>query len=61
MLIPLPFTLASFAQPFDDRNWLYEIEHDGFRALAVRGRPCRLNGQFASTPKNAAPLDLPAP
>lgn len=42
MLIPLPLTLASFAQPFDDRNWLYETEHDGFQALAViEGGECR--------------------
>ena len=35
MVIPTPVTLVSRVQPFDDPDWLYEIKHDGFRALAV--------------------------
>jgi ATP-dependent DNA ligase len=35
MVIPTPLTLVSQGQPFDDPDWLYEIKHDGFRALAV--------------------------
>jgi bifunctional non-homologous end joining protein LigD len=35
MVIPTPLTLVCRAQPFDDPDWLYEIKHDGFRALAV--------------------------
>jgi bifunctional non-homologous end joining protein LigD len=35
MVIPTPLTLVSRGQPFDDPDWLYEIKHDGFRALAV--------------------------
>jgi bifunctional non-homologous end joining protein LigD len=35
MVIPTPLTLGSQGQPFDDPDWLYEIQHDGFRALAV--------------------------
>jgi bifunctional non-homologous end joining protein LigD len=35
MVIPTPRALVSQTQPFDDPDWLYEIKHDGFRALAV--------------------------
>src|SRR5215213_1566877 len=35
MLIPAPMPLVQKREPFDDPNWLYEIKHDGFRALAV--------------------------
>jgi bifunctional non-homologous end joining protein LigD len=28
-------TLIGQPDPFDDPDWLYEIKHDGFRALAV--------------------------
>jgi bifunctional non-homologous end joining protein LigD len=43
MEIPSPLQLTQRAEPFDDPNWIYEIKHDGFRALAVieRGQ-CRL-------------------
>lgn len=30
-----PYVFGSAAQPFDDWDWIYEIKHDGFRALAV--------------------------
>jgi bifunctional non-homologous end joining protein LigD len=35
MLIPDPMTLILQPKPFDDAEWIYEIKHDGFRALAV--------------------------
>jgi bifunctional non-homologous end joining protein LigD len=35
MEIPTPIPLGRLAQPFDDPNWIYEIKHDGFRALAA--------------------------
>jgi bifunctional non-homologous end joining protein LigD len=43
MVIPTPLTLVSQKEPFDHPDWLFEIKHDGFRALAVieDGR-CRL-------------------
>jgi len=35
VLIPDPIHLARLVKPFDDPNWVFEIKHDGFRALAV--------------------------
>ena len=35
MYIPTPLPLAQQPAPFDDPDWIYEIKHDGFRALAV--------------------------
>ena len=35
MLIPTPLALSAQTHPFDHPDWLYEIKHDGFRALAV--------------------------
>lgn len=35
MVIPTPLTLISRSEPFDDPDWVFEIKHDGFRALAV--------------------------
>ena len=41
MVIPSPMPVAQQAQPFDDPNWVYEIKHDGFRAMAlIEGRHC---------------------
>jgi len=42
MFIPNPMTLIHQPAPFDDPEWIYEIKHDGFRALVVieRGQ-CR--------------------
>jgi len=35
--------LVRIPEPFDHPDWLYEVKHDGFRALAdVDGRRCRL-------------------
>jgi bifunctional non-homologous end joining protein LigD len=35
MIIPTPMPLGQQSKPFDDLDWLYEIKHDGFRALAL--------------------------
>src|SRR5687767_946113 len=35
MVIPQPMSLAQQSQPFDDWDWVFELKHDGFRALAV--------------------------
>jgi bifunctional non-homologous end joining protein LigD len=42
MHIPDPLPLAVRAAPFDGPEWIFEVKHDGFRALAVieRGQ-CR--------------------
>jgi bifunctional non-homologous end joining protein LigD len=35
--------LVRLPEPFDNPDWLFEIKHDGFRAVAdVRGHICRL-------------------
>ena len=30
-----PMPLLQRATPFDDRDWIFELKYDGFRALAV--------------------------
>ena len=35
MHIPSPLPLSRLFEPFDDLDWLNEIKHDAFRALAV--------------------------
>jgi bifunctional non-homologous end joining protein LigD len=35
MKVPSPAPLRQQKTPFDDPGWIYEIKHDGFRALAV--------------------------
>ena len=35
MVIPQPISLVQQPEPFDDWDWIYEIKHVGFRALAV--------------------------
>ena len=35
MHIPTPVPLGRSEKPFDDPNWVFEIKHDGFRALAL--------------------------
>ena len=38
-----PMVLTRFSEPFSDPDWLFEVKHDGFRALAyVVDRDCRL-------------------
>jgi ATP-dependent DNA ligase len=42
MKLPLTAPLRRQAEPFDDPDWIYEIKHDGFRALAViKNGTCR--------------------
>jgi len=31
-----PMPLVRIPEPFDHREWLYEIKHDGFGAVAIR-------------------------
>jgi bifunctional non-homologous end joining protein LigD len=38
MIVPTPLPLAQQSKPFDDPNWVFEIKHDGFRALALVDR-----------------------
>jgi bifunctional non-homologous end joining protein LigD len=38
MIIPTPMPLGQQSKPFDEPDWLYEIKHDGFRALALIDR-----------------------
>jgi len=33
--IPIPISLIQESTPFDDAEWVFEIKHDGFRALAL--------------------------
>ena len=35
MRIPDPISLNQQSTPFDDPEWIFEIKHDGFRALAL--------------------------
>ena len=35
MKLPLTAPLRQQTEPFDDPDWIYEIKHAGFRALAV--------------------------
>jgi bifunctional non-homologous end joining protein LigD len=38
-----PHAAAAAPEPFDDPDWLFEVKHDGFRALAhVDGHYCAL-------------------
>jgi bifunctional non-homologous end joining protein LigD len=38
-----PMPLVRIPEPFDHPDWLFEIKHDGFRALAIiEGHTCRL-------------------
>jgi hypothetical protein len=38
MIIPTPTPLGPQSRPFHHTNWLFEIKHDGFRALALIDR-----------------------
>jgi bifunctional non-homologous end joining protein LigD len=38
-----PAKLARSLEPFDDKDWLFELKHDGFRSLAyLEDGRCRL-------------------
>jgi bifunctional non-homologous end joining protein LigD len=45
MTIPSALALDTASHPFDDLDWIFEIKHDGFRALAVLDGP---SAQFVS-------------
>ena len=45
MRLPNLVILDTTPQPFDDPEWIFEIKHDGFRALAVLDGP---TAQFVS-------------
>jgi len=48
-----PLPLVRLPEPFDHADWIFEVKHDGFRALAqISGRHCELpsrNGHTFST------------
>jgi bifunctional non-homologous end joining protein LigD len=49
MRIPTPISLNHDSTPFDDSEWVFEIKHDGYRALAlIEGGHC----WFVSPRKN---------
>ena len=38
-----PMKLFAVADPFDHRDWIFEVKHDGFRSLAyLENGQCRL-------------------
>jgi len=52
-----PLPLARRRDPFDHRDWLFELKLDGFRALAyVERDKCRLVSRNGNTFKRFAPL-----
>jgi bifunctional non-homologous end joining protein LigD len=45
--------LARSLQPFDDKDWLFELKHDGFRSLAyLENGHCRLVSRRRNTYKS---------
>jgi hypothetical protein len=38
MIIPTAMPLGQQSKAFDDPDWVFEIKHDGFRALALIDR-----------------------
>src|SRR5688572_23544060 len=49
--------LMRAAQPFDHPDWLFELKHDGFRALAYLSRGgCSLISRRGNTYKSVGPL-----
>jgi bifunctional non-homologous end joining protein LigD len=52
-----PLQLSLIPEPFDHRDWLFEIKHDGFRSLAYifQGK-CELVSRRRNTYKSFAPL-----
>jgi len=52
-----PATLTRLPRPFDHEEWIFEIKHDGFRALAyVEDGICRLVSRHDHVYKSFAPL-----
>jgi bifunctional non-homologous end joining protein LigD len=49
----IPAKLARSLEPFDDRDWLFELKHDGFRSLAyLEDGHCRLVSRRRNTYKS---------
>jgi bifunctional non-homologous end joining protein LigD len=54
-----PMPLSREPAPFDHPDWLFEIKHDGFRALAyVRNGECRLVSRKGNTYQRFSPLSV---
>ena len=52
-----PMVLRRFVEPFSDPDWLFEVKHDGFRALAyVVDGDCRLVSRKNHTYKRFEPV-----
>ena len=52
-----PMTLSRRPDPFNHPEWLFEIKHDGFRALAyIQGRQCQLVSRRGNVYKRFLPL-----
>jgi ATP-dependent DNA ligase len=48
-----PMPLVRIPEPFDHSDWLFELKHDGFRALAyVEGHRCRLVARSSDPSRN---------
>jgi bifunctional non-homologous end joining protein LigD len=48
-----PMPLVRFPEPFDHPDWLFEVKHDGFRALAhITGDHCELRSRNGHTFKH---------
>ena len=52
-----PLDLQQIAIAFDDDEWVFEVKHDGFRALAyIKDGACQLVGRNNHTCKRFASL-----
>ena len=51
MKLPRPAKLRYQVKPFDDPDWVFELKHDGFRALAILDQG---KGRFVS--RNGGPM-----
>jgi bifunctional non-homologous end joining protein LigD len=57
-----PMPLKRYRKPFSDPDWLFEIKHDGFRALAfVQAGSCRLVSRNGNTFKSFVDLTSAIP
>lgn len=53
-----PLTLTRLRQPFDDPDWIFELKHDGFRAVAyISSGECRLVSRRNNVFKSFQPLN----
>ena len=52
-----PMRLTRVAKPFDDPNYVFELKHDGFRAMAyIEEKTCKLIGRNSNLFKSFSPL-----